>query len=179
MSILLPGADSPLLYIYPIHDFFHLILFHFISFYIVLLDILIVLSTVFLVFKNLVPPFCTCLLSNLVNGRIKIRKRIFDINLGPVRNKTRKKSAILLTDSKGKYISEQIPTESFLDFQIASQPSITIETPETAEFIWSILKNLLEYQDKTIIFLWLRHLRLHHKISHHKINSIYYTELQD
>jgi hypothetical protein len=59
-----------------------------------------------------------------------------------VRNKTRKKSAILLTDSKGKYISEQISTESFLDFQIASKPSIKIETPETAEFIWSILKNL-------------------------------------
>ena len=85
----------------------------------------------------------------------KIRKRIFDINLGPVRNKTRKKSAILLTDSKGKYISEQISTESFLDFQIASKPSIKIETPETAEFIWSILKNLLQYQDKAIIFLWL------------------------
>ena len=85
----------------------------------------------------------------------KIRKRIFDINLGPVRNKTRKKSAIFLTDRKGKYISEQISTESFLEFKIASQLSITMETPETAEFIWSILKNLLEYQDKTIIFLWL------------------------
>jgi hypothetical protein len=44
----------------------------------------------------------------------------FDINLGPVRNKTRKKSTILLTDSKGKYISEQISTETFLDIQIAS-----------------------------------------------------------
>jgi hypothetical protein len=61
----------------------------------------------------------------------------FDINLGPVRNKTRKKSTILLTDSKGKYISEQISTETFLDIQIASKPSIKIETPETAEFIWS------------------------------------------
>jgi hypothetical protein len=38
--------------------------------------------------------------------------------------------------------AEQISTESFLDFQIASKPSIKIETPETAEFIWSILKNL-------------------------------------
>jgi hypothetical protein len=51
-------------------------------------------------------------------GQSAIRKRIFDIILGQVRNKTRIKSAILLTDSKGKYISEQISTESFLAFQI-------------------------------------------------------------
>jgi hypothetical protein len=41
----------------------------------------------------------------------KIRKRIFDINLGPVRNKTRKKSAILLADSKGKYIQYKMKTK--------------------------------------------------------------------
>ena len=85
--------------IYPIHD-----CFHFISFYIVLLDILIVLSTVFLVFKNVVPPFYTVCSRISSMTESKIRKRIFDINLGPVRYKTRKKSAILLRQQRKVHV---------------------------------------------------------------------------
>jgi hypothetical protein len=47
----------------------------------------------------------------------KLRKRIIDIKLGGARNKNRRKQAILLTDSKGKYLEEELSTESYLQLK--------------------------------------------------------------
>ena len=85
----------------------------------------------------------------------KLRRRIFDINLGGARNKNRRKQAILLTDSKGRYLEEELPTESYLQLQIVHKSSISTDSPETRPFIWSTLRNLLNINDRAIIFLWI------------------------
>ena len=85
----------------------------------------------------------------------KIRKRIFDINLGPVRNKTRKKVRHTSHRQQRKVHFRTNLNRILPGIPNCIPTSIKIETPETAEFIWSILKNLLQYQDKAIIFLWL------------------------
>jgi hypothetical protein len=48
---------------------------------------------------------------------------------------------------------------------------------ETAEFIWSILKNLLQYQDKAIIFLWLGTCDFTIKSHTTKVITLRYTTL--
>jgi hypothetical protein len=85
----------------------------------------------------------------------KLRKRIIDIKLGGARNKNRRKQAILLTDSKGKYLEEELSTESYLQLQVVHKSSISTDNPETRPFIWSTLRNLLNINDRAIICLWI------------------------
>lgn len=85
----------------------------------------------------------------------KLRRCTVDIKLGGTRNKNRRKQAILLTDSKGKYLEEELSTESYLQLQIVHKSSISTDNPETRPFIWSTLRNLLNINDRAIIFLWI------------------------
>jgi len=85
----------------------------------------------------------------------KLRKRIFSINLGSARHKIRNRKVIIISDSKGQYLVNEQSTETFLDFQIVTQPGLCIDNPNTEEFIWSTLRKLLGRQEKAIVYLWL------------------------
>lgn len=83
---------------------------------------------------------------------VKIRGNCFKINLGDARNKTCKRKAVLISDSKGKYIQQEISTEKFLDLTIISHPGLQIDN---TNFIWSTLKRTIKKKEKAIVFLWI------------------------
>ena len=77
--------------------------------------------------------------------QIKITNSIFNICLGDARGKT-----ILITDSKGFSLQQEVSTEKFIDLLIISESKLSIY--DTC-FIWKSLKSNLVKKDKAIIFI--------------------------
>ena len=114
-------------------------------------------------------------------SQIKIKNSIFNISLGDGRRKTQKKKAILITDSKGFSLQQQVSTEKFIDLLIISESKRSIYD---TSFIWKALKSNLVKKDKAIIFIWLatcdlatktgKYIELTHNTSryHNKIDAI-------
>jgi hypothetical protein len=114
-------------------------------------------------------------------SQIKITKSIFNICLGDARVKTQKKKAILITDSKGFSLQQQVSTEKFIDLLIISESKCSIYD---TSFIWKALKSNLVKKDKATIFIWLatcdlttktgKYIELTHNTSryHNKIDTI-------
>jgi hypothetical protein len=75
---------------------------------------------------------------------------IFNICLGDARGKTQKKKPILITDSKGFSLQQEVSTEKFIDLLIISESKLSIY--DTC-FIWKALKSNLVKKDKAIIFI--------------------------
>jgi len=114
-------------------------------------------------------------------SQIKITNSIFNICLGDARGKTQKKKAILITDSKGFSLQQEVSTEKFIDLLIISKSKLSIYD---TSFIWKALKSNLVKKDKAIIFIWLatcdfttkteKYIELTHNTSryHNKIDAI-------
>ena len=82
-------------------------------------------------------------------SQIKITNSIFNICLGDARGKTQKKKAILITDSKGFPLQQEVSTEKFIGLLFISESKLSIY--DTC-FIWKALKPNLVKKDKAIIF---------------------------
>ena len=114
-------------------------------------------------------------------SQIKIKNSIFNICLGDGRGKTQKKKAILITDSKGFSLQQQVSTEKYIDLLIISESKRSIYD---TSFIWKALKSNLVKKDKAIFFIWLatydlttktgKYIELTHNTSryHNKIDAI-------
>ena len=114
-------------------------------------------------------------------SQIKITNSIFNICLGDARGKILKKKTILITDSKGFSLQQQVSTEKFIDLLIISESKLSIY--DTC-FIWKALKSYFVKKDKAIIFIWLatcdpttktrKYIELTHNTSryHNKIDAI-------
>ncbi|VDI33955.1 Hypothetical predicted protein [Mytilus galloprovincialis] len=83
---------------------------------------------------------------------VKVRKNIFSICLGDARKKEPKKKALLIADSRGRYLADEISTEKFIDIKIISEPGLNINK---THIIWKSIKANIKKKDRAILFLWI------------------------
>ena len=93
-------------------------------------------------------------------SQIKITNSIFNICLGDGRGKTQKKKAILITDSKGFSLQQQVSTEKSIDLLIISESKRSIYD---TSFIWKALKSNLVKKAKPLFSSGWSHVILQQK----------------
>ena len=93
-------------------------------------------------------------------SQIKITNSIFNICLGDARGKTQKKKPILITDSKGFSLQQEVSTEKFIDLLIISESKLSIY--DTC-FIWKALKSNLVKKAKPLFSSGWSHVILQQK----------------
>ena len=93
-------------------------------------------------------------------SQIKITNSIFNICLGDGRGKTQKKKAILITDSKGFSLQQQVSTEKYIDLLIISESKRSIYD---TSFIWKALKSNLVKKAKPLFSSGWSHVILQQK----------------
>ncbi|CAC5359742.1 unnamed protein product [Mytilus coruscus] len=62
------------------------------------------------------------------------------------------KKALLIADSRGRYLVDEISTEKFIDTKIVSEPGLSINK---THIIWKAIKVNIEKKDRAISFLWM------------------------